>query len=305
MVLTKFLDPKNDFLFRRLFGEERHKDLLINFINSILHLEGVDAVQDVTYLKTIQDPDIAAKKQSIVDVLCKDEQGTQFIIEMQVARSPGFEERAQFYASKAYINQMNAGELYKNLKKVIFIAISDFVMFADKQAWKSSHVTLDKKTHEQDLKAFSFTFIELPKFNKEIHELKSVEEKWVYFFKHGHTRSDEELEKFVGSDIILRKALEVTTQYSMTEEEWNTYQQSIKHELDNRVIEQLKLEEAEEKGHTKGIKKGIEQGIEQGAENKSREIALKMFKRNRPMEEIIEDTGLSLEALEKIKDHVE
>lgn len=286
MVLTKFLDPKNDFLFKRLFGEERHKDLLIYFINNILHLEGKDAVQDVTYLKTIQDPDIAAKKQSIVDVLCKDEKGVQFIIEMQVARSPGFEERAQFYASKAYINQMNAGDRYQDLKQVIFIALSDFIMFPEKEAWKSSHVTLDKHTHEQDLKAFSFTFIELPKFKKEIHQLETVEDKWVYFFKHGHTSSDEELEKFIGDDIILKKALEVTTQYSMTEEEWNTYEQTLKHEMDNKNIELGKLEEAEEKG----------------AINKSREIALKMLKRNRSMEEIMEDTGLSVEELGRLKE---
>lgn len=129
MAFSKFLDPKNDFLFRRLFGTEKNKDILIYFINSILHLTDKDAVQDVTYLKTTQDPEIAYKKQSIVDVLCRDQKGTQFIIEMQVAKTPGFEERAQFYAAKAYINQMNVGGKYQDLKEVIFIAITDYVMF--------------------------------------------------------------------------------------------------------------------------------------------------------------------------------
>ena len=285
MTLNKFLDPKNDFLFRRLFGEERHKDLLIYFINSVLHLEGRHAVQDVTYLKTIQDPDVAAKKQSIVDVLCKDENGVQFIIEMQVARTAGFEKRAQYYASKAYIHQMNVGDIYKDLKEVIFIALSDFIMFPKKLDWKSSHVTLDKKTYEQDLKDFSFTFIELPKFNKAIEHLETVEEKWVYFFKHGHTSTDEELERFIGSDVILKKALDVTTQYSMTEEEWNTYQQSLKHELDNKAAEQLKLMEAEEKGIEKGIEKGKADGM--------KAVAISMIKEGDSLEKISRITGLS------------
>jgi predicted transposase/invertase (TIGR01784 family) len=282
-AMTKFLDPKNDFLFRRLFGEERHKDLLIYFINSILHLKGKHAVQDVTYLKTIQDPEVAAKKQSIIDVLCKDKTGIQFIIEMQVARTGGFEKRAQYYASKAYISQMNKGDLYKNLKEVIFIALSDFIMFPKKKDWKSSHVTLDKKTYEQDLKGFSFTFIELPKFNKEIDHLETVEEKWVYFFKHGHASTDEELEKFIGSDVILNKALNVMTQYSMTEEEWNTYQQSLKHELDNKAAEQLRLEEAEErakkaeeKGRAQGKAEGKAQGKAEGKAEAKLRVKLKV-----------------------------
>ena len=297
MAFSKFLDPKNDYLFRRLFGEERHKDLLIYFINSILHLEGSSAVQDVTYLKTIQIPEIAVKKQSIVDVLCKDKDGVQFIIEMQIAKTPGFEKRAQFYASKAYINQMNAGDVYQDLKEVIFIALSDFVMFPDKTDWKSSHVTLDKKTHQQDLKGLSFTFIELPKFKKEIDQLQTVEEKWVYFFKHGHSSTDEELEKFIGSDVILNKALNVMTQYSMTEEEWNTYEQSLKHELDNRVAEQFKLEEAEKKGIEKGIEKGKAEGLEAG----KREIAVAMIKEGLSFDIISRMTGFSEEKLSSFK----
>ena len=96
MAFSKFLDPKNDFLFRRLFGTEKNKDILIYFINSILHLMDKDAVQDVTYLKTTQDPEIAYKKQSIVDVLCRDQKGTQFIIEMQVAKLLGLKNERSF-----------------------------------------------------------------------------------------------------------------------------------------------------------------------------------------------------------------
>ena len=301
MAFSKFLDPKNDFLFRRLFGTEKNKDILIYFINSILHLAGDDAVQDVTYLKTTQDPEIAYKKQSIVDVLCRDQKGTQFIIEMQVAKTPGFEERAQFYAAKAYINQMNVGGKYQDLKEVIFIAITDYVMFPNKSTWKSDHVTLDKKTYEQDLKAFSFTFIELPKFIKTIDQLDTVEDKWTYFFKHAHETTDQEFNTFIGNDIVLRKAFDESTKYSMTEEEWNSYEAALKHEWDARAIEEQKLMDAEEKGLKKGLEKGLEKGIAEGEKIKAIEIARKLKSMNLSTEQVKAATNLTEEEILEIK----
>ena len=168
MSITKFLDPKNDVAFRRIFGSERNKDILIHFINDILELKDRDKIKEITFLPTIAVPEIAAKKQSVVDVLCKDENGVQLIIEMQVAPQEGFEKRAQYYAAKAYSRQLNKGKKegarYIDLKAVIFIAISDNIIFKDKIFYKSDHIMLDKESYSHDLKDFSFTFIELPKF---------------------------------------------------------------------------------------------------------------------------------------------
>jgi len=280
-MIAKFLDPKNDFLFKRLFGTEKNKDILIYFINNILHLEGRSAVQDVTYLKTIQDKEVAYKKQSIVDVLCKDQDGVQFVIEMQVSKTPGFEERAQYYAAKAYTSQMYTGGKYKDLKEVIFIAISNYTMFPKKEDWKSSHVTLDIKTQEQDLKAFSFTFIELPKFDKTIDALETVEEKWIYFFKNAHETTEEDFNKFIGNDSLLKKAFDETTRFSMTEEEWNTYEESLRIEMDNKAVEEQKLMEAEEKGMEKGKADGIKL------------VAINMLKAGLSLKIVSQTTGLS------------
>ncbi len=109
MAISKFLDPKNDVAFRRIFGTERNKDILIHFINDVQGLTDGERIKDVTFLPTIQEPDIAAKKQSIVDVLCRDENGVQVIVEMQVSPQKGFEKRAQYYAAKAYSRQLNKG----------------------------------------------------------------------------------------------------------------------------------------------------------------------------------------------------
>ncbi|MCE2991925.1 MAG: Rpn family recombination-promoting nuclease/putative transposase, partial [Candidatus Jidaibacter sp.] len=108
-MISKFLDPKNDFAFKKIFGTEKNKDILIHFLNDIVNFKQGGPIQDVTFLKTIQDPETAAQKTSIVDILCKDEKGNQYIVEMQVAKEKGFEKRAQYYASKAYISQAYEG----------------------------------------------------------------------------------------------------------------------------------------------------------------------------------------------------
>lgn len=82
-MLSKFLDPKNDFAFRRIFGSERNKDILIHFLNDIIVFKEASPILDVTFLKTNQNPEIASQKTSIVDILCKDTQGNQYIVEMQ------------------------------------------------------------------------------------------------------------------------------------------------------------------------------------------------------------------------------
>src|SRR3990167_8220659 len=180
MSVGKFLDPKNDVAFKRVFGTEKNKDILVHFLNDMLTFKESLPIVDVTFLKTVQDPEIIVHKTSIVDVLCKDEKGNQYIVEMQVAKEKGFEKRAQYYASKAYIAQSHAGGEYYDLKEVIFLAISDFIMFPHKKGFKSDHVILDKESHENDLKDFSFTFLELPKFDKNIDDLTDIVEKWMY-----------------------------------------------------------------------------------------------------------------------------
>jgi len=196
-MLSKFLDPKNDAAFKRIFGTDKNKDILIHFLNDMIVFKEDGPIEEVTFLKTIQDPEIFAQKTSIVDILCRDAKGNSYIVEMQVASERGFEKRAQYYASKAYISQMHPGELYQDLKEVIFLAIANFVMFPNKAEYKSDHITLDRKTLENDLKDFSYTFLELPKFNKDIDHLSTMTEKWTYFFKHGEETTEEDFLKLI------------------------------------------------------------------------------------------------------------
>ena len=106
MLISKFLNPKNDYAFKRIFGTQKNKDILIHFLNDMLGFSGQESIKEVTFIKNDQDPVIYAAKQSAVDVLCTDELGKHYIVEMQVAKGRGFEKRAQYYAAKAYGGQL-------------------------------------------------------------------------------------------------------------------------------------------------------------------------------------------------------
>ncbi|KAJ6644822.1 putative sugar phosphate isomerase [Pseudolycoriella hygida] len=241
---TKIPDEK--LAYEMIFGTEKNKDILIHFLNDILGYKQEEEIAEITFLKTIQDPEIAAYKQSIVDVLCKDKHGTQFIVEMQISKHKGFEKRAQFYAAKAYSQQIIKEDedhkkmaVYAKLKGVIFLAIADFIMFPEKKEWKSSHRLLDTKTYANDLKDFSFIFMELAKFNKTIKELENIQAKWAYFFKHAHESTLEQMEHLIGRDIIIKKAFQAIDQASWSEEELRTYEKLVKTELDNLAKSQI------------------------------------------------------------------
>ena len=277
-MLGKFLDPKNDIAFRKIFGSESNKDILIHFLNDVLSFKGNKPIQKVTFLKTIQDPDIASKKTSIVDILCEDEDGCIYIVEMQVAGTSGFEKRAQYYASKAYCSQANVGDKYHNLKEVIFLAIADYIMFPEKKEYKSDHVILDKKTYEHDLKDFSFTFIELPKFNKTIEELSTLEEKWCYFFRHAEETSLEDLERLIGKDLIMKRVYHELNRFFWNEKELLSYEQAEKAKNDYLSSMGKRFAEGIAVGKAEGKAEGIAE--ERVKATQEKELALKNMARS-------------------------
>ncbi|WP_264705195.1 Rpn family recombination-promoting nuclease/putative transposase [Wolbachia endosymbiont (group A) of Gymnosoma rotundatum] len=307
MALSKFLDPKNDISFKRIFGTEKNKDILIHFLNDILGFTGKSTIKDIEFLSTIQDPDIASKKQSIVDVLCRDENGLQVIVEMQVAKTKGFEKRAQYYAAKAYSRQADKGDQYHDLKEIIFIAIADCILFPDKSEYKSKHTIRDEDTNEHDLKDFYFIFIELPKFLKtKEDQLSSIVEKWVYFFRYADETSEEELERIIGSDLIIKRAYEELNRFNWSEKEFIAYEQEIKRIRDEQAVLAQKLDDAKHEGrqegiqigHEKGRAEGKEEGIKIGAEEGEKQakitVAKNLLKAGVSIDIIAQTTGLTV-----------
>ena len=325
MTIIKYLNPRNDIAFKKIFGTEKNKDILLKFLNDVIVTSDKKKIKEVTLLNPIQHPEIMSKKQSIVDVLCEDEDGIKYIVEMQVAKVGGFEKRAQYYAAKAYSSQPDKGDTYSHLKEVIFLAITEYVMFPKKEDYKSVHVILDNKTYERDLKDFSFTFIELLKFNKkEIKELKNNEERWVYFFKNADNPENiEELLK--NSDEVIKKAYEELEAHNWTNEELVAYEAAEKVAKDAKAREAYVRDEAREEGlkegkaeglkegkaeglkegRAEGLKEGktegLKEGIEKGRVERDYEIARNLILTGLDIKTISETTGLTESEVEKLK----
>ncbi len=302
MALSKYLDPKNDIAFKKIFGSEKNKDILLHFLNNILGSFKDSPIVDIDFSSTTLTPKIDKKKLSIVDILCKDEKGAFYIIEMQVSANHGFEKRAQYYTAKVYSDQAMVGEEYQNLKRVIFIAISDYVIFSEPENvdYKSEHAILNQKTKEQNLKDLCFVFIELPKFHKTKEELSSVEEKWCYFFKHAHETTTEDLEKVIGKDHIINKAYTVLNQHYWTKKELMSYDKIKRARRDHLAILQYKLNEEE----AKGLKKGLEQGKIEGKLEGKMELAKRLLQNGIGMDLLVQSADLSKEQIEELKKYI-
>ena len=179
----KFLNPKTDFAFKRIFGSESSADILISFLNALLGLEPPYRLQEVSILDPYLAPKIRGMKDTYLDVRAKDEQGKSYIIEMQVLNVAGFEKRVLYNACKAYAGQIARGEEYHLLTDVIAITITDFVMFPEVTEILSKFKLRaeDGGVYSDDLE---LVFAELPKFSKDESELKTVLDQWYYFLKY-------------------------------------------------------------------------------------------------------------------------
>lgn len=220
MVVSKFLNPKNDLAFKRIFGTEKNKDILIHFLNDIFG-RTINPIEHVTVLQTSQDHKITAQRTG-VEVLCQDLKGNKFIVDMQVKDEQELECDAQYYVAKTYIEQWEKVSAYKNLPAITFL-ITSYSLLPDKPGYLSHHQMLDVNTYEHDVQDFSFLFLELEKFKKSKKELITITERWAYFFKNAEQTDEKDLDAIVGDELIIKKAYEELNRYAWTPEELKIY----------------------------------------------------------------------------------
>ena len=322
--MDRLLDPKNDWAFKQVFGEEKHKDILLEFLNDVLndHVLHGNLITDVRFLKVNLDTEIITLRQSIVDVLCKTSDGTYFIVEMQRASDSSFIQRAVEYASRVYLNQRRRDQKEKNdkggynkLRPVIFLAIMEETLFPNKKAYLSHHQFRDVVTFEHDLKQMSFSFLELSKFHKEFDELQDGIERWAYFFKNASYIDPRYLEEILEEDSALSHAYKALERAYYSAEQLLEYDRyAWKEEEIQTRIDDARLE-GEKAGEEKGRAEGIEQGraeerakaekelAEQKAKAEAKETSTvkNLLKLGLSVEQIASATGLTASEIDAIK----
>ncbi|WCR59040.1 MAG: hypothetical protein PG978_000454 [Wolbachia endosymbiont of Ctenocephalides felis wCfeF] len=301
MTFSRFLDPELNLTFKRIFGNEDNKNILIHFLNDILGFSGSDQIKEIKFLSTIMDPEIASDKQSIVDVLCKDSIGNRFVIEMQLARDKGFEKRAQLYAAKAYSRQLDKSGNYIDLQKVFFIAISNCNLLPQKVDYISTHNIRDIKTNGHYLKDFQFVFIELPKFQKnKVEQLESTVERWCFFFKYAEDTTDEDLRDIAEKAPIIKLAYDELDKFRWNEKDLIAYEERLMDLRKEEAILAYRLETAEEKG----IQIGQERGRAEGEQQAKIAVAKNLLKAGVSVDLIAESTGLPKAEIAQLQEEI-
>jgi predicted transposase/invertase (TIGR01784 family) len=195
-----------------------------------------------------QVPKIPELKETILDVKAINEADEHFIVEIQKNDLGDFAKRSLYYTSKAYVEQLDKNQNYATLKKVYFIGILDFKML-DNENYISRHLILNQETQQQDIKDFEFSFLELPKFTKQLNELESTLDKWVYFLQNASNL--ELIPKEYANIEEFKEAFNTANQQTWQKQELKIYDYVRLKAYDE--INALKTAE------NKGLKKGIEQ----------------------------------------------
>ena len=249
----QFVDIKNDIAFRKIFGDENKKIILISFLNAILRLEGSNRIQSITIENPYQLPILPNMKASIIDVKARDFKGNTFIIEMQVADIIGMDKRLLYYTSKEYSQQIISGDKYTELNPVIFIGIFDF-KFTEGAEYFSHHAICNVETKERVIKDMDFYFIELPKFLKAAKDLDNITDKWIYFIKEAENLDviPENLD-----DEGLKEAYEYANKNTWSKEELDAYNYAAMREQDERGRMAFAILKAEQKMQQKGIEDAV------------------------------------------------
>ncbi len=260
MLRTTFADPKTDFIFKRIFGSEPHKHLLIGLLNTLLELEEGHLITEISYLGAEQKIPLEEMKLSIVDVKCVDQNEVKYVVEMQLFNVSGFEERVIYNASKAFTLQLRKGEDYHQLKGVVGVTICDFCLWPGPGEQEGPAVPMlsrwqmqEQHTQIRGLPKVQYVFLELPKYSAGPHPQELVD-KWALFF-----REAEDLE-VIPPELDcepFREAFEIARMAQLTEVELEIYEASQNAEQNARGA----LEFAREEGRAEGEAKAMRQGI--------------------------------------------
>ncbi|BAZ17366.1 hypothetical protein NIES4071_92440 [Calothrix sp. NIES-4071] len=240
-----FINPKTDFAFKKIFGSKQSKDILISFLNAILYNEQ-DEIQDLVILDPYQAPRIKGIKDTYLDVKATLADGTTVIIEMQVLNVLGFEKRVLYNAAKAFSIQLGIGEDYTLLNPVIALTITDFEMFPGNDRIISRYRLKEKDDLTDYSDDIELVFVELPKFTKELDDLETSVDKWLYFLK-----SANELETVppkMGEVPAINHAFTVAEQSKLTKKELDALEKREMFLHDNRNAILKAKQEGEQKG---------------------------------------------------------
>ncbi|MBP5458439.1 MAG: Rpn family recombination-promoting nuclease/putative transposase [Paludibacteraceae bacterium] len=217
--MGKYLDPRFDLTFKAVFG--RHKDLVISFLNALIPFRKGEEIKEVEYLQPELLPETPLRKYTVVDVRCKDSNGRQFLVEMQMYWTSEFKQRVLFNASKAYVSQATPGFDYRKLAPVYSLNLVNDNAFSGDKFFHRFQV-VEKGKPDNVIDGFELIFIELTKFKPQNKSNKRMMDLWLRFLTEVNTETKEVPQELMESPEI-RKALKIVEHRAYTDEQLAVY----------------------------------------------------------------------------------
>lgn len=293
-----YVNPFTDFGFKRLFGEEPHKELLISLLNTLLPEK--HQIHDLNYTKNEYQGFTALDRKAIFDLNCMSSSGERFIVELQKAKQNYFKDRSLYYSTFPIQEQAIKGDWDFKLAAVYTVGILDFVFGEDEQAHDKEvvHTVQLKNQHQQVFyDKLTFIYITLPNFNKTLDELTTLQDKWFYVFRH--LQELEDIPAVLQETVFLR-LFETAKIARFTAVERQAYEDSLKYYRDFKNVTdtakdegvQEGIEIGKEIGKEEGIVIGVEKGKEIGKEETTRLMLSTMYANGMTVEMIAQAVSL-------------
>ena len=286
--MSKYLDPKADLTFKKVFGE--HKDLVISFLNALLPFESADEEisEVIEYLDPELRPRSPLKKDSVVDLRCRDARNRQFVVEMQMMWTSEFKQRVLFNASKAYVSQLDIGQDYELLQSVYSLnLVNDTYTKGDK--WYHDYRIVSVEETDEVIDGLRFVFIELPKFRPDSFGHKRMQVLWLRYLTEINAKTRKVPDELMAVPEIHR-AVDALEESAFTDQQLLVYDKFWDMVSTSRTLINGALRRGRREGMQKGLEKGMAKGLERGMKKGMEKERLKIADRMRQLglsEEII------------------
>jgi predicted transposase/invertase (TIGR01784 family) len=293
--MNDLLDPKVDFVFKRIFGSEENKDVLLAFLNETLKETENRRLTKIILVNSFIDKTAINDKLSVLDVRALTDDNKQVNLEIQLFNKHDIDKRTLYYWAKMYSGQLEEGQQYNSLRKTITINIVNFKVVPNSRYHNTFHLREDYTGHvlTQDIEIH---FMELPKLEEQEFNIEDKLIRWLLFLKVPEKTKWEELAENMPE---LKKAMTTLEYLSQSREARALYEMRQKALMDEASLRDW-AENAEKRGMEQGMEKGVEIGIDKGLEIAKVEFAKKLLAEGLDISLISRTTGLPIEEIEKL-----
>ena len=305
-ISERYVNPYTDFGFKKLFGTELNKDLLISFLNALFH--GKPEITDLSYMNTEHLGEGIVDRKAVFDVYCQLTDGSRIIVEMQKAEQQYFKDRSIYYSTYPIREQGHKGEWNYHLENVYTVGILNFT-FPDGEYPDDSMIHEIKLKDVADNHVFydklTFVYLEMPKFNKKEEELETMFDKWMFaltnlarLLERPKALQERIFTRLFEQAEIAHFTPDEREEYVASKKEYWDYYSTMKTSFDKGLAEGM--EKALAEGMEKGLAEGMEKGMEKGLSQRNVEIARSMKAKDYAIGDIADITGLSPEEIEAL-----